>query len=55
MAKLSVDLTVEIERPNQRIKILILWVSCKSTDIKGETSNWLADSLQKPQQEDFFS
>ena len=29
-------------------------VSCKNTDRKGETSNWLVDSLQKPQREDNF-
>ena len=30
-------------------------VSCKNTDIKDGKSNRLADSLQKPQREDFLS
>ena len=29
-------------------------VSCKNTDPKAETSNWLVYSLQKPQHEDNF-
>ena len=29
-------------------------VSCKNTDCKGETSNWLVDSLQKSQHKDNF-
>ena len=29
-------------------------VSCKNTDPKGQTTNWLVDSLQKPQHKDGF-
>ena len=39
---------------DHRSRIFILWVSCKNNDPKGDTSNWLADSLQKPQYEDDF-
>ena len=46
---------VHLGSENHQSRILILWVSYKSTDIKGEKPNWLADSLQKPQHEDFFS
>ena len=29
-------------------------VSCENTDPKGDTSDWLVDSLQNPQNEDSF-
>ena len=66
-AKLSSDLTVKIRRTwgDSDMKVpcgitgssnqdFDFEVSCKNTDPKGETSNWLVDSLQKQQHEDNF-
>ena len=66
-AKLSSDLTVEIgtTRGDSSMKVhcrvtalsqqdFDFDVSCKNTDPKGETSNWLVDSLQKPHYKDDF-
>ena len=43
-----------VKSENCQGRISVLGKSCKSTDIKREKSNWLTDSLQKPQHEELF-
>ena len=66
-ANLSSDITVEIwrtwEDSSKKVPCRITGLShqdfdfkerCKTTDPKGQTSNWSVDSLQKPQDKDNF-